>query len=167
MRCFVTASGQEIVQHVIPCKSQSIRQTKKDTMLKDEAAASNVSMTALSILPEDYKVALSAEFKMAISTLETIINLEVVTLFNHVYCIIWSEVKNLLYAPLRMLTQIAVDTCGHILLVIMSPSCCYYATFLVRGVPHGDVIPYMNSGSSVDIHCMYSTAEFPTTGLVA
>lgn len=78
MRCFVTVSGQETVKQVTHCKS--LKPTIQFHIFLQ--LYNNVSMNVLFILLEDCKVALSAKFKMAISTLEFKINLEQVTLIQ-------------------------------------------------------------------------------------
>ncbi len=63
--------------------SKSTKQTKNDSMPKDNVAASDVSIAVLAGLLENHKAALSAEFKTAISTLKSKIDLMQATVSNH------------------------------------------------------------------------------------
>lgn len=129
MRCFVTVSGQETVKHVTHCKSLKLHNSVSHFL----QLYNNVSMNVLFILLEDCKVALSAKFKMAISTLKFKIYLEQATLIQPcaLYHLEWS-----LKPWSCSIADAHTDSCIH-LLVIMIPSCFYYAAFLVRGSPHG------------------------------
>lgn len=62
---------------------KSTKQPKKDSTPKDDAAASDVSMTALASLLENHKAAPSAEFRTTIFALESKIDLVQATVSSH------------------------------------------------------------------------------------